>query len=102
MSSELQCSALGTFKPSFLRALDGYDLGRSNPYAEDGDPAVRGRIFDIDCDLCNMGAVCQGYYNFVSFEVDVRCDSEFSSKTINNYKEYLEEREDILKAIILF
>ena len=78
-------NSLENFKPSFHKALNGYDVGLSNPFAKAGDPAVKGRIFDIHCESQDGRA---GHYNFVRLEDDRRCDQRFSQDVVTSSKDY--------------
>ena len=94
--NRLKCNTRETFKNSFHKALDGYDIGLSNPFAESGDPAIKGRIFDV---YCNGQNGKDGHYNFVRLEEDRNCDSRFQSKVVTSSKEYAEELGSTNKVI---
>ena len=66
-------------------AMKGYDLVKGNPLDSMDDPGIAGRIFIQDCG--------DGFFDFI-LEVtdDLRCDSDFSSKTISSMDEYEAER----------
>ena len=66
-------------------AMKGYDFVKGNPLDSMDDPGIAGRIFYQDCG--------DGFFNFI-LEVtdDLRCDSDFSAKTISSMDEYEAER----------
>ena len=65
--------------------MKGYDIVRGNPMDSLNDPGVGNRIFYEDCK--------PGFYDFVA-EVtdDLRCDSDFSAKTISSMDQYEKAR----------
>lgn len=65
--------------------MNGYDIGRSNPYDANGDPAIKSRIFQHEC----MG----GFREFIAESTKVmNCRADFSTKTISTSQEYKDER----------
>ena len=84
----MKCNTRETFKNSFHKALDGYDIGLSNPFAESGDPAIKGRIFDV---YCHGQTGQDGHYNFVRLEEDRNCDSRFQTNVVTSSKAYAKE-----------
>ena len=97
----MKCNTRETFKNSFHKALDGYDIGLSNPFAQSGDPAIKGRIFDV---YCNSENGKDGHYNFVRLEEDRNCDSRFQSNVVTSSKEYVEElgsTNQVIKILII-
>ena len=66
---------------NLFAAMKGYDIVRGNPMDSLSDPGVGNRIFYEGCKA--------GFYGFIS-EVteDLRCDSDFSAKTISSMDEY--------------
>ena len=83
----MKCIVNEQFKTSFHKALNGYDAGLSNPFSKSGDPGIKGRIFDI---YCNVGER-DGHYNFVRLETDRHCDNRFKTNVVTSTKEYSEE-----------
>ena len=69
--------------------MDGYDVGLSNPFTKSGDPAIRGRIFDIYCLDPRTGT--EGHYNFIRLEEDRQCDRRFKATVVTSYKGYSKE-----------
>ena len=67
-------------------AMDGYDAGMANPYDNNGDPAIRNRIFLHDCGT-------KGFYNFIGdVRIDMHCDSDFNLKAVTSEAGYNRER----------
>ena len=84
----MRCNTVENFKTSFHKALNGYDIGLSNPFSKSGDPAIKGRVFDIYCHDRNGK---DGHYNFVRLEADRHCDRRFTTNIVTSSKEYAEE-----------
>ena len=88
----MKCVVNEQFKTSFNKALNGYDVGLSNPFAKTGDPGIKGRIFDIHCMIADPGGKgMDGHYNFVRLETDRHCDTQFKTNVVTSSKEYSEE-----------
>ena len=65
--------------------MTGYDAIKGNPLSTLVDPGVKARIFLHDCKF--------GYFDFVSdVRNNLQCDSDFSMKTIEDMKQYEQER----------
>ena len=66
-------------------AMTGYDVIQGNPLSSLVDPGVRARIFLHDCKF--------GYFDFISdVRKDLKCDSDFSMKTIDSMDAYESDR----------
>ena len=87
LGNQMKCNTVEVFKSSFYKALAGYDVGLSNPFALTGDPALKGRIFDVECHENGK----DGHFNFVRIEADRHCDSRFKINVVTSSKEYAEE-----------
>ena len=65
--------------------MTGYDAIKGNPLSTLVDLGVKARIFLQDCKF--------GYFDFVSdVRNNLQCDSDFSMKTIEDMKQYEQER----------
>ena len=65
--------------------MTGYDVIQGNPLSSLVDPGVRARIFLHDCKF--------GYFDFISdVRKDLKCDSDFSMKTIDSMDAYESDR----------
>ena len=78
----LKCNTRRALKDSFDKALDGYDVGLSNPIGSGGDPAIKGRIFDI---FCTGNGNKNGHYNFVTIEAERQCDRMFEKSVSTSF-----------------
>ena len=94
----MKCVVNEQFKSSFHKALNrydqlpfGYDVGLSNPFSKSGDPGIKGRIFDIYCNIAAPDGARDGHYNFVRLETDRHCDTRFTTNVVTSSKEYSEE-----------
>ena len=75
-------------------ALRGTDIAKKYPLPSgpDGDPSVRGIIFNAvkrDFDHGNMEP-----YTFYTYNPDIQCDSEFDTKAWTNLKQYIHGSSD--------
>ena len=80
-------------KFNIYAAMHGYNTYFANPYDDEGDPAVRSRIFLHDCSTNIETDSKDGYFDFIGdVRTDMHCDSDFSLKSITSAEEYNEER----------
>ena len=65
--------------------MNGYDIGKSNPYDSNGDPAIKSRIFEHECP--------GGFREFIAEStMTMNCRCDFATKTIKTSSEYKSER----------
>lgn len=65
--------------------MNGYDIGKSNPYDANGDPGIKSRIFEHECP--------GGFREFIAESTKVmNCRADFSTKTLTTSEEYNSER----------
>ena len=96
--SKLKCTFTKDGKHfNLYAAMNGYDIGVSNPYDANGDPAIRSRLFLHDCHVQQDTRMevkwAPGYYHFIGdVRVNMHCDADFSLKSFTSEEEYNKER----------
>ena len=68
--------------------MNGYAIGLSNPFANAGDPAIRNRIFDVDCN----SETGKGHWDFVSVDEEHNCKTTFKTNIVTSYGGYIRQQ----------
>ena len=84
LAKQLACSSRKQFQLPHYKALNGYDIGLSDPFADAGDPAIRSTIFDVDC----YSETGKGHWDFVSVDEGINCKKSFKTDIVTSNKGY--------------